>query len=137
MDSLTTEILAASNRWMQAWIDKDGTTLEALLAPDFALVYGDAATHRFERAAWLELALGDYHCHSITYHNVKVRRITADVVVMSSIAEIDADIIGEERTGKLFIVDLWRRNAVGWQVCARFTSRAGAMEASVKALIDH
>jgi hypothetical protein len=138
-DSDFDAVVAASIRWMQAWMDQDRASLDAFLGPDFALIVSTVPTKPFERSDWLETAVTSYVCTRFAYDGVHCRRISGDVVAMSAIADFDATIGGIDRSGRYFVTDLWRRAAAsphGWQVYARYSSRSGEPDASVRALLD-
>jgi hypothetical protein len=132
-------VAALSTRWMQAWMDQDRAALDGFLAPDYALVVSTVPTRPFERADWLDTAVTAYVCTRFAYDGVHCRRIADDVIAMSAIADFDATIHGIDRSGRYFVTDLWRRapgSAHGWQICARYSSRPGDPDASVRALLD-
>jgi hypothetical protein len=138
-DSDFDAVVAASNRWMLAWMDQDRATLDAFLGPDFALIVSTVPTKPFERSDWLETAVTSYVCTRFAYEGVHCRRISGDVVAMSAIADFDATIGGIDRSGRYFVTDLWRRaagSAHGWQIYARYSSRPGEPDASVRALLE-
>ena len=122
MTDITNEIEAAANRWMQAWVTRDVETLEESLAPDFALIVSATPARRLSRADWLATACTRYLASEFRYRDVQVRKLGEDIAVMSSIAEFEAKIDGASRNGPLFIVDVWRREAGKWRVCARYSS---------------
>lgn len=133
------EVIAASTRWMQAWMDQDRAALDEFLAPDFALIISTVPTKPFQRADWLDTAVTAYVCTRFAYEDVHCRRISADVVAMSAIANFDAAIGGVDRSGRYFVTDLWLRtneSAHGWQICARYSSRPGELDASVSAMLE-
>jgi ketosteroid isomerase-like protein len=129
------QVHAASEQWMRAWIEQDRATLEKLLAPDYALVIATAPDHRFDRAAWLELAVGAYVCTRFQYEHVQLRRIVDGVIVMSAIADFDATMDGADRSGRFFVTDVWRRANGGWQVCARYSSPPSETDPTVASMI--
>lgn len=132
-------VVAASTRWMQAWMDQDRTTLDAFLGPDFALIVSTVPTKPLERSDWLETAVTDYVCTRFAYEGIHCRRVSANVVAMSAIADFDATMSGIDRSGRYFVTDLWRRTAGSaqeWQICVRYSSRPGEPDASVRALLD-
>jgi hypothetical protein len=132
-------VVAASTRWMQAWMDQDRETLDAFLGPDFVLVVSTVPDRPMERTDWLETAVTAYVCTRFAYDGVGCRRISGDVVAMSAIADFDATIGGIDRSGRYFLTDLWRRapdSPHGWTVHARYSSRPGEPDASVRALLD-
>ena len=124
-----------SRQWMDAWMAQDRATLDCFLAPDFALIVSSVPTHPLERSNWLEIAVDAYVCTRFDYSGIHCRRISADLVAMSAIADFDATMAGIDRSGRYFVTDLWRRTGSGWQVCARYSSRPGEADASVKALL--
>lgn len=132
-------VVAASTRWMQAWMDQDHATLDAFLGPDFALIVSTVPTKPFERSDWLQTAVTDYVCTRFAYDGVHCRRVSDDLVAMSAIADFDATIGDLDRSGRYFVTDLWRRaanSAHGWQIAARYSSRPGELDASVRALLE-
>lgn len=132
-------VTAASRRWMQAWMEQDRKTLDEFLGPDFALVVSTVPTKPFERSDWLETAVTSYVCTRFAYEGIHCRRISADIVAMSAIADFDASIGGIDRSGRYFVTDLWHRvdgSTHGWQISARYSSRPGEPDASVRALFE-
>ena len=53
MTDIAATIIERSNRWMQAWVERDRATLEDSLAPDFALVVSAMPERRMDREQWL------------------------------------------------------------------------------------
>jgi hypothetical protein len=132
-------VTAASRRWMQAWMEQDRTTLNEFLGPDFVLVVSTVPMKPFERSDWLETAVTSYVCTRFAYEGIHCRRISADIVAMSAIADFDASIGGIDRSGRYFVTDLWHRvdgSTHGWQISARYSSRPGEPDASVRALFE-
>lgn len=137
MSDLKTSIEALSKSWMQGWIDQDRAALEEFLAPDYALVISSVPEHVFDRANWLDTAVGPYVCTRLSYEGVRVGDLGNGMAVMSAIADFDATMAGIDRSGRYFVTDIWRRvpdSTYGWQVCARFSSRPGEADASVRAM---
>ena len=132
-------VIAASTSWMQAWMDQDRAVLNSFLAPDFALIVSTVPTRPFERSDWLETAVTAYVCTRFAYEEVHCRRVFDGLIAMSAIANFDATIGGFDRSGRYFVTDLWRRtvgSTQGWQICARYSSRPGEPDASVRALLE-
>jgi hypothetical protein len=139
MTDLAATIEHLSTRWMRAWMDQDRATLEPFLAPDYALIISTVPTHRFDRANWLDTAVGPYVCTRFAYDGVQVRELGAGIAIMSAVADFDATMAGIDRSGRYFVVDVWRRvegSPHGWQVSARYSSRPGQADASVKAMVE-
>ena len=116
------DIFGASERWMRAWQDQDRSALETLLAPDFSLVVASAPHYQFDRDDWIDLAVESYRCKSFSYESVQFHRLSPDIVAMSAIADLDATLGKEIRSGRFFVTDLWKRSEAGWQICARYSS---------------
>ena len=120
---------------MEEWMGQDRTALDRFLAPDYAMIVSTVHTHPLERCNWLGIAVDAYVCTRFEYEGIHGRRISADLVAMSAIADFDATMAGIDRSGRYFVTDLWRRTDSGWQVCARYSSRPGEADASVRALL--
>lgn len=133
MTDLAATIEQRSTRWMQAWVEQDFATLEAILAPDFALIVSAIPTHPVNRATWLATC-PRYICSSFRYRDVQVRDL-GPVAVMSAIGEQAAVLDGVDRSGAFFLTDVWRRSDDGdWRVWARYSSHpepAGASSAGL------
>ena len=128
-------ILGASERWMRAWQDQDRSALEALLAPDFALVVATAPHYQFDREDWIDLAVGTYRCIRFAYEHIQFHRLTDDIVAMSAIADFDATLGKQDRSGRFFVVDLWKRKGSGWQVSARYSSPPPELDKTITVMI--
>lgn len=128
-------IFSASEGWMRAWQDQDRSALEELLAPDFALVVAIAPHYQFERDDWIDLAVGSYRCTRFTYESVQFHRLSPDIVAMSAIADVHATLGKEDRSGRFFVTDLWKRSESGWQVCARYSSPPSQLDRTVTYMI--
>lgn len=115
-------VRATSERWMRAWVDQDLGRLDAFLAPDFALIIGNAPGACVSRGDWLAM-VPRYVCTRFAYHDVQCRALD-DLVLMSAIAEQQASVDGADRSGRFFVTDAWRRTGDGWQVAARYSTRA-------------
>lgn len=128
MTELAAQIERLSNRWMQAWRERDRATLEAMLAPDFELVSSATPAGHFDRQSWLDTALDRYHCQVFRYRSVRVRDLGRGLAMMSAIGGQIAQFDGIDRSGAFFLTDVWRLNDSGeWQVCARYTSHPEAV----------
>jgi hypothetical protein len=129
------DILSASERWMRAWRDQNAKTLESLLAPDYSLVVASAPHFAFDRSSWIELATGSYVCTRFAYEHVQFHRLSDEIVAMSAIADFDASLGKEDRSGRFFVTDLWRKTPAGWQVCARYSSPPSEIDRTVTLMI--
>jgi hypothetical protein len=125
------DILGASERWMRAWQDKNRTALEQVLAADFVLVASTAPHYRFSATEWIDLSTGSYLCTRFAYEHVQFHRISSDIVAMSAIADQDAELGSEDRSGRLFVTDIWKRAGRTWKVCARYSAPLSQVERPV------
>jgi hypothetical protein len=129
------DILGASERWMRAWQDQNRNALERLLAPDFTLVVSTAPHYHFNRKDWIDLATGPYACTRFAYEHVQFHRLNADIVVMSAIADQDAGLGLEDRSGRFFVTDIWKRFGRTWKVCARYSAPPSDVERTVTFMV--
>src|SRR6476620_4378861 len=128
-------VRAASERWMRAWVDQDLAALDGFLAPDFTLVIGNAPAASVARADWLAM-VPRYLCTRFAYHDVQCRALD-DLVLMSAVAAQQASVDGVDRSGRFFVTDAWRRAGDGWQVAARYSTRAEpTVESSLKRMFE-
>lgn len=133
MSEIADQIQALSERWMRAWMELDRATLDAMLAPDYALIVSSMATQRMDRRTWLETC-ERYRCSAFAYRDVQVRDL-GGLAAMSAIAEQTAVLDGVDRSGRFWLTDVWRPGgAYGWQVCARYSGWPEASGASAAAL---
>lgn len=128
-------ILSASERWMRAWQDQNRKALEHLLAPDFALVVSTAPHYHFNRKDWIDLATGSYICTRFVYEHVQFHRLSSDIIVMSAIADQDAAVGLENRSGRFFVTDIWKRSGQSWKVCARYSAPPSEVERTVTYMV--
>lgn len=116
------EVEDLQRRWMQAWLEKDLATCEALLAPEFRLrsVTTDTIVDRDE---WLRQAgSGRVTGTSFTYDEMDVEVIGDTAVTVSRTAQ-EATIDGADWSATLHISDVWVRRDGTWQVVLRHASR--------------
>lgn len=133
MTDLASTIEQLSTRWMRAWVEGDRATLEAMLAPDYALIVSSAPDRRMDRQAWLATC-ERYRCTAFAYHDVQVRDL-GGLAAMSATAEQTAFIDDTDRSGRFWLTDLWRPGGPhGWQVCARYSGWPEPDRASAHAL---
>lgn len=123
MTDVKTDIEAAANRWMQAWVKRDQAVLQDSLGADFSLIVSANPGQQFDRKSWLATATSRYTCSAFRYREVQIRTVNEQVAIMSSIADFTADIDGVPRTGPMFITDVWRKEDDGtWRVCGRYSA---------------
>ena len=123
MTDVKTDIEAAANRWMQAWVERDDAVLEDSLGADFSLIVSANPGQQVDRESWLSTATSRYTCSAFHYREVQIRTVNEQVAIMSSIADFTANIDGIPRTGPMFITDVWRKEDDGkWRVCGRYSA---------------
>lgn len=123
MTDVKTDIEAAANRWMQAWVKRDQAVLQDSLGADFSLIVSANPGQQFDRKSWLATATSRYTCSAFRYREVQIRTVNEQVAIMSSIADFTSDIDGVPRTGPMFITDVWRKEDDGtWRVCGRYSA---------------
>jgi len=133
--STVDEVEERSNRWMQAWVAQDRATLEAMLAPDYALIVSSVADRSIDRATWLATC-SRYIARSFQYRDVQIRELAPGIAVMSAIAQQEAKLDEIDRSGSFFVTDIWRQSPDGrWQVCVRYSSHPEPAGASSAALL--
>lgn len=121
------------HQWMEAWRQQDAAKLEAILADDFVFTLSTDPTKPYSRADWLRIALGGYTCESFAYEKMAVRLLEPYAVVSSHYIQ-KASIGGTDRSGRLFLTDIWRRDGETWKVVARYSAWPEPTSASTQAL---
>ena len=128
------EVERAATRWMQAWMTLDRAVLEDSLAQDFTLTVSAFPTRPMARQTWLATC-DRYRCARFAYRDIQVRAIADGFAVMSSIAEQEATLDGNDRSGAFWLTDMWRREEDGaWRVFARFSGYPEPSGSSADAL---
>ena len=86
------------------------------------LVHPSAAV--MPRARWL-VVLDDYLVHS---YEIEEQRgdVDEDVAAVLSRVDMRATVLGEDRSGRFVISDVWRRGHDGWRVWRRHSSPLSA-----------
>lgn len=124
MADLTPEIETQENRWMRAWVQRDGKTLKALTAPDFILLMGSKPPVILDQKSWLEAASKRWLCTSFRFGDIYVRKVAGAAVFASQI-ELKASLDGEDWSGAYWVTDLWRKGRIRrhWRMAQRVVSR--------------
>ncbi len=106
---------------------RDREAAEDVLHPQYALVLVQPVRAVMSRTRWLEV-LPDYVVHSYSVEE-RVVDLDGDVAAVIHRAEMEATVLGEDRSGLFVISDLWRRSGAQWQVWRRHSMplRAGPM----------
>ena len=133
MEADVRQLQSLSVEWMEAWKAGDIARLEAILAPEFALVVSAALSKALPRSEWLRLAVGGYVCRSFRYKQQHVR-VLGEYAVVASVFEQEASVKGQDRSGEFFLTDIWRRHSGSWQVVARYSSKPEPVSTSSSAV---
>lgn len=120
--------------WMQAWIDRDRPTLEAILDEDFVLTVSANPSAPVTRSRWLA-ATETYLATDFSYDWMHVR-LFGDMAVVASTATQTASVGGQDRSGTFFLTDVWRKTDGRWRVAARHSSRPETGSDSSEKLLE-
>ena len=110
-----------AHEWATAIRAREAAALERLVADEY--VPQAPGIGRMPRAAWLHAALHAYEISSFAFDDVLIH-VYGDTAVMQSRHQQQASFEGEDRSGALFVTDVWVRLAGRWQVAARHSSFA-------------
>jgi hypothetical protein len=131
------DIPALAQRWMDAWMARDRATLEAILAPDFALVGAAMGGREIDRATWLATAGSVYVGESCTFADPLLHELSAGpprVAAMDALWTQVARNGEHDVSGRYWITDLWREGGpLCWQVARRSSAALDALAASARA----
>lgn len=116
---------AAMQTFDRAVLDRDRGLAESVLHDEYALVRVQPTPGTMPRAQWLDL-LPDYVVHSWTVQEQVVDE-SGDVAAVFTKVDMDATVLGEQRSGVFLISDFWRR-ADEWRVWRRHSSPLTAGE---------
>ncbi|HYX47784.1 MAG TPA: nuclear transport factor 2 family protein [Sphingomicrobium sp.] len=124
MADVTALIETFENRWMRAWVRRDGKEMKALTAKDFILLTGTKPPAILDRPSWLEAVSKRYHCSAYRFGEVYVRD-WGSVALFTSPLELEATLDGHDWSGRFWVSDLWRKGRVrrGWKLVQRIVSR--------------
>jgi ketosteroid isomerase-like protein len=105
---------------------RDRGLAEEVLDDDYALVLVHPAPATMPRDRWLEV-LDDYMVHSYSVEEQRVDRSDVVATVLSKV-QMQATVLGQDRSGLFVISDVWRRGSDGWRVWRRHSSPLTAGE---------
>ncbi|MEO8268431.1 MAG: nuclear transport factor 2 family protein [Aureliella sp.] len=101
--------------WMQAWVQQDRATCEAILADDFLLT--SARGILMSKADWLS-ALESFKCTAFAWEEITVRAF-GETAIVHGRARQQAAVAGQDWSGRFLISDVWVKRHGQWQVVAR------------------
>lgn len=124
MADLVTVIETMEHRWMRAWVRGDRRTLKSLTSRNFRLLIGSRPSVILDAPSWMEAATSRYLCSSYRFGDVYVRQHGA-VALFASQLDWEATIDGNDWSGEVWVVDLWRKGGLrrGWRMVERVISR--------------
>lgn len=104
----------------EAVLQRDAALAKQVLHPDYALVLVHPVPARMPRERWLAV-LPDYRVSSWEVRD-QVIDIDGDTASVLQWVEMQATVLGEDRSGSFIISDTWRRGPDGWQVWKRHST---------------
>ena len=138
MADLTPVIETMENRWMRAWVGRDGKALKALTAREFILLTASRPPAILDRPSWIEAAAKRYRCASYGFGEVYVRD-WGTVAMFTAPLELEATMDDRDWSGRMWVSDVWRRGRVrrGWKLAERVVSHTAddpQLRAGIKSL---
>lgn len=116
------ELIALSNRWMEAVQKREMKVLNDMLDDNFTMT-SSLSNVPLDKKEWLDLANGRYVIKSFEYKSSTIQVYNDDSAVVRSIYNQDAVVDGKDRSGDFLITDFWVRKSDGkWHAVARHTS---------------
>ena len=124
MADLLPVIETMENRWMRAWVQRDGKDLKALTASNFMLLMGSKPPVILDAKSWLEAATTRYICKSYRFGDIYVRDI-GGYALFASQMELKATMDDQDWSGRFWVTDLWRKSRVRrrWHMIERIVSQ--------------
>ncbi|MCA1678097.1 MAG: nuclear transport factor 2 family protein [Actinobacteria bacterium] len=104
--------------------ERDADAARAVLDDDYALVLVHPTLVVMPREQWLEV-LPEYVVHRYALHERRVD-IDGDCACVLQRAEMQATVLGEDRSGQFVITDIWRRRGSAWRVWRRHSTGLAA-----------
>jgi Domain of unknown function (DUF4440) len=118
------DLASAMTRFDEATTQRDPTAAAEVLHPDFTLVLVTPSPAVVPRERWLKV-LEDYVMHS---YSIEEQRVDVDEDVAAVLTRVDmqATVLGADRSGRFVVSDIWRRGNDGWRVWRRHSSPLSA-----------
>lgn len=123
-ESVDAALRARMNEFDEAVLQRDEQLARQVLHPDYALVLVHPTRTVMPRERWLAV-LPDYlvSTWSVSEQTVDV---DADTAAVLQRVDMEATVLGVDRSGPFIISDIWRRGADGWQVWRRHSTPLAA-----------
>ena len=120
-DADGSELRELSEAWMTAVQERDGDTLERLVAPEFRFMAIHLAPEPMTREQWMTAALTGYEIISFSFLETDVVVHGETGIVHSRYSQI-ASLDTVDLTNVFRLTDVWARRDGVWQVLARHSS---------------
>jgi ketosteroid isomerase-like protein len=121
------QVLARSAAWQSAIESRDVEGVRDYLHEDFALVLVVPVPLTMSREEWLRV-LPDYVVHGYEVHQ-QIGHACLDTAAVLTLATQHATVLGQDRSGRFVLSDVWRREQRGpWRVWRRHSTPASAVE---------
>src|SRR5688572_12594710 len=123
-EKIESEVRGLSERWFQAWLQKDAATVEWLAAEDYVYVAPNGST--LDRLAILEIIRSpSYRLDRGTRSDVVVRAVGDDAAVVRHHYQGAGSFDGTTFTDDQRCVMVWEKQAGGWRLVMEQCSASG------------
>ena len=122
------QVLARSAAWQSAIESRDINGVRDYLYEDFAVVLVVPVPLTMSRDEWLRV-LPDFVVHGYEVHQ-QVGHVRLDTAAVLTLATQHATVLGQDRSGRFVLSDVWRREEQGgpWRAWRRHSTPAAAVE---------
>src|SRR4051794_28203081 len=110
---MTDELRTAMAAFQECIEQRDRSVAEGVLNEDYALVLVHPTPATVPRAKWLDM-LPDYRVHTYQVEEAVVDR-DRDLAVVLQRVQMTATVLGEDRSGRFVLTDVWKRGPGGWR----------------------
>ena len=101
-------------------LKRDAALADAVLDDDYMLMLVAPVPALIPRRSWLDM-LPEYIVHSYSVQHLDVH-IDGDAAAVLQRVDMQATVLGEDRSGVFVITDIWRRRPDGWRVWRRHST---------------
>lgn len=115
------ELIELSHEWMNAWIRRDGATLDRILADSFLITSARSMGELADKRQYLDNALHGWTGNTFTYERMQVR-LYGEMAIINSLARQTATVDGQDWSGEFLLTDVWVKLDGRWQVVTRHSS---------------
>ena len=117
------QIVSLEKQWAAAIQRQDVPAMTQFLSEQYSLVIGvqGEALKVVPRAAWLD-TLKFYETKTFHVDDIRVR-VHGDTAVVFMLFTQQATVRGQDRSAQFAITDVWVKEAAGWRVAERHSSR--------------